>query len=92
MSYFDKYEDELKVKYDAVKFHYKHNSDIYHLLRAAAGMDIFFLVGFYIISFFNICCGCYKEKRVLKKALPKFVVQEPVVNSDDEEYSDNEHY
>ncbi|EFA81446.1 hypothetical protein PPL_05434 [Heterostelium album PN500] len=53
---------------------YKSNSNLYHLLRAGQGMDIFFLIGFYIISFFNACCNCYQEKRVKKKKLPKFVV------------------
>ncbi|KAF2068184.1 hypothetical protein CYY_010490 [Polysphondylium violaceum] len=52
---------------------YKSNSDIYHLLRGAAGIDIFFLCGFYIINFFNVCCSCYKvgNSNTSKKRLPK---------------------
>ncbi|EGC31241.1 hypothetical protein DICPUDRAFT_40221 [Dictyostelium purpureum] len=39
---------------------YKNNRDIYVLLRGAAGMDIFFLVGFFIINFLNIILSCYR--------------------------------
>ncbi|KAM9958996.1 hypothetical protein ACTFIR_000047 [Dictyostelium discoideum] len=53
---------------------YKTNREIFVLLRGAAGMDIFFLIGFYIINFLNVCCSCYKKPDNDKKKKKKVVV------------------
>ncbi|EGG20596.1 hypothetical protein DFA_00457 [Cavenderia fasciculata] len=68
---------------------YQTNSGIYHLLRGAQGMDIFFLVGFHIISFLNVCCSCYKAKGAMKRALPFSSVVEPSVKKPSSEYEDS---
>eukprot|EP01132_Coremiostelium_polycephalum_P007963 gene7963-9796_t len=58
---------------------YKSNKDIYNLLRGAMGLDIFFLCGFYIINFFNVCCSCYKP--LVKTELPRYQIKpKPVQN------------